>query len=32
MNDIHKIVTNDISFDETQIQFHKANFYLEMKY
>lgn len=29
IDDIHKTVTNDISFDETQIEIHKANFYLE---
>lgn len=29
VEDIHKTITNDISFDESQIEINKANFYLE---
>lgn len=29
VDDIHKTITNNISFDETQIEINKANFYLE---
>lgn len=29
VNDIYKTITNDISFEETQIEINKANFYLE---